>query len=318
MIPNLGRADARAHGQARTDPARSRCGTVALIVFEPHTLIFCDPFLPRLTVGVEATLRERGMHFVLLAPQSEADCDWAENYVVAGHADGAMLVSFPGSSPLPENLAAHGVPVVFGGRPAEPDRIAHVDVDNATGASHAIAHLVSGGRRAIATITGRIDVPAGQDRLSGYRRGLAAAGLPVDEGLIGAGDFTRESGARAMRSLLSQHPQLDAVFAASDLMAAGALEALTEAGRRVPEDVAVVGYDDDPMAASLQPPLTSVRQPIERMGREMAAMLVNAIHAPDRWPNAVMLSTRLETRLSSAPVAGAAPLADPGSAGPAG
>jgi DNA-binding LacI/PurR family transcriptional regulator len=219
------------------------------------------------------------MHFVLLTPQSEADCDWAENYVVAGHADGAMLVSFPGSSPLPENLAAHGVPVVFGGRPAEPDRIAHVDVDNATGASHAIAHLVSGGRRAIATITGRTDIPAGLDRLSGYRRGLAAAGLPVDESLIGAGDFTRESGARAMRSLLSQHPLLDAVFAASDLMAAGALEALTEAGRRVPEDVAVVGYDDDPMAASLQPPLTSGWGGRWRRCSSMPSMRPTDLHA---------------------------------------
>jgi DNA-binding LacI/PurR family transcriptional regulator len=325
VIPDLGRAGeqapsqpAREHGQAGPTPAHSRCGTVALIVFEPHALIFSDPFLPRLTIGVDATLRERRMHFVLLAPQSEADCDWAEEYVVAGHADGAMLVSFPGSSPLPGHLAAHGIPVVFGGRPTETDRVGYVDVDNVTGAAHAIAHLVSGGRRTIATITGHPDVHAAQDRLRGYRQGLTAAGLPADEGLIGAGDFTREDGARAMRLLLSQRPLLDAVFAASDLMAAGALKALTEAGRRVPEDVAVVGYDDDPMAASLQPPLTSVRQPIERMGREMAAMLVNAIHSPDRSPGAVMLSTRLEVRLSSAPADGVGPSANPTSAGPAG
>jgi len=106
-----------------------------------------------------------------------------------------------------------------------------------------------------------------------------------------------------MRFLLIKRPRLDAVFVASDLMAVGVMQALAEAGRRVPEDVAVVGYDDDPMAAGLQPPLSSVRQPIEEMGREMARLLMDAIHSPDRPPRKVLLTTRLEVRSSSAPVA---------------
>ena len=93
------------------------------------------------------------------------------------------------------------------------------------------------------------------------------------------------------------------MFVASGLMAAGVLTALAEAGRRVPEDVAVVGYDDNPMVATLQPPLTSVRQPIEVMGREMARLLLEAIDSPDRPPRKVLLTTRLEVRSSSAPVA---------------
>lgn len=325
MIPDLGRAGKQASSrlghapsQAGPTPAPSRCGAVALIAFEPHTLLLGDPFLPRLIGGVEATLRGRGMHLVLLTSQSASDCDWTEGYVAAGHADGAMLVSFPGSHPLAGQLAARGILVVFGGRPAEPDRFQYVDVDNVAGASHAIAHLASGGWRAIAIITGRSDVPAAQDRLRGYQQGLESAGLPTDESLVEAGDFTREGGARAMRFLLSKRPRLDAVFAASDLMAAGALQVLAEAGRRVPEDVAVVGYDDDPFAASLQPPLTSVRQPIERMGREMAAMVVRAIHSPDRSPRAVILSTRLEVRFSSSRVVDAGRSASPGKGGPAG
>ena len=248
-------------------------------------------------------LTSRDMQLILLAPQSAPDSDRVERYVAAGHVDGALLVSLPSSHTLPGRLASRGIPLVIGGRPTEPDRFNYVDVDNVAGAAHAVAHLVAGGRRTIATVTGRKDVPAGQDRLRGYQEGLKTAGLPADDALIEAGDFTRDGGARAMRFLLIKRPRLDAVFVASDLMAVGVLQALAEAGRRVPEDVAVVGYDDDPMAAALQPPLTSVRQPIEEMGREMARLLMDAVHSPDRPPRKVLLTTRLEVRFSSAPVA---------------
>ena len=278
-----------------------RSDAVALVIFEPTTLLFGDPFIPRLLRGLGDVLAERDLQLMLLAPQTSSDVDRLERYVAAGHADGVLLVSLPEAHPLPERLTTRGIPVVIGGRPSEPERFTHVDVDNVGGATHAVAHLAAGGRRAIATITGRLDVPAGQDRLRGYRQGLERAGLPVDEGLVQAGDFTRDGGARAMRFLLLQRSDLDAVFVASDLMAAGALQVLGEAGRRVPEDVAVVGYDDDPLAASLQPPLTSVRQPIEEMGREMASLLMGAIQSPDQTPRKVLLTTRLEVRVSSAP-----------------
>lgn len=282
--------------------ATGRSDTVALVVFEPTTLLFGDPFFPRLIRGLGDVLNGRDMQLTLLAPQTASDVDRLERYVIAGHADGVLLVSLPASHPLPGRLAARGIPVVIGGRPPEPERFTHVDVDNVAGAAGAVAHLAGGGRRSIATITGRQDVPAGQDRLRGYRLGMEAAGLGEDEELIEAGDFTREGGARAMRALLRRRPSLDAVFVASDLMASGAIQALISAGRRVPEDVAVVGYDDDPLAAALQPPLTSVRQPIEEMGREMARLLLGAIHAPDQAPRRLLLTTRLEVRLSSAPL----------------
>jgi DNA-binding LacI/PurR family transcriptional regulator len=289
--------------QAGRALATGRSDAVALVVFEPTSLLFGDPFFPRLIRGLGDVLTSRDMQLVLLAPQSAPEADRVERYVAAAHVDGALLVSLPSSHPLPARLAARGIPLVIGGRPTEADKFNHVDVDNVSGAAHAIAHLVSGGRRTIATVTGRKDVPAGQDRLRGYQEGLKAAGVPADDALIEAGDFTRDGGARAMRFLLIKRPRLDAVFVASDLMAVGVLAALAEAGRRVPEDVAVVGYDDDPMAAGLQPPLTSVRQPIEEMGREMARLLMDAIHAPDRPPRKVLLTTRLEVRLSSAPIA---------------
>ncbi|MGO8685631.1 MAG: LacI family DNA-binding transcriptional regulator [Candidatus Dormibacteria bacterium] len=286
--------------QAGRALATGRSGAVAMVVFEPTTLLFGDPFFPRLTRGLGDVFTSRDIQLVLLAPQSASDVDRVERYIAAGHVDGALLVSLPSSHPLPGRLAARGIPFVIGGRPTEADRYNHVDVDNVSGAAHAVAHLASGGRRTIATVTGRKDVPAGQDRLRGYEEGLRAAGLPADEALVEVGDFTSDGGARAMRFLLIKRPRLDAVFVASDLMAVGVLQALAEAGRRVPDEVAVVGYDDDPMAAALQPPLTSVRQPIEEMGREMGRLLLDAIHSPERPPRKVLLTTRLEVRMSSA------------------
>jgi DNA-binding LacI/PurR family transcriptional regulator len=141
---------------------------------------------------------------------------------------------------------------------------------------------------------------AGIDRLRGYRDGLADGDLAADTSLLAIGDFTQESGAVAMKRLLAARPDIDAVFAASDLMAAGALNVLAAAGRRVPGDVAVVGFDDSPVATSTTPQLTSVAQPIEAMGREVARLLVDAVEASDLVPRRVILATDLVRRASSA------------------
>jgi DNA-binding LacI/PurR family transcriptional regulator len=141
---------------------------------------------------------------------------------------------------------------------------------------------------------------AGIDRLRGYRDGLADGDLAADTSLLAIGDFTQESGAVAMKRLLAARPDIDAVFAASDLMAAGALNVLAAAGRRVPADVAVVGFDDSPVATSTTPQLTSVAQPIEAMGREVARLLVDAVEASDLVPRRVILATDLVRRASSA------------------
>jgi DNA-binding LacI/PurR family transcriptional regulator len=150
-------------------------------------------------------------------------------------------------------------------------RASYVDSDNRGGARLAVQHLVSRGRRSIATIAGRQDMAAGADRLAGYREALDVAGLPP---LIAYGDFTHASGVHAMWRLLDQRPGLDAVFVASDIMAAGALHALRRAGRKVPDDIAVIGFDDLPLAQHTQPPLTTIRQPLDRVGAVAAARLL--------------------------------------------
>jgi DNA-binding LacI/PurR family transcriptional regulator len=276
-----------------------RSDSVGVVITEPTGRLFSDPFFPRLLRGISGELAARDRQLVLVMPASAADQARATGYLSAGHVDGVLLTSLHGDDDLPRQLAARGVPVVVGGRPLGGDAVSYVDVDNRAGARAAVTHLVERGRRVVATITGPADMAVGVDRLAGSRDALDAAGVRVDASLVAAADFTHEGGARAMRGLLATRPDIDAVFAASDAMAAGALSELLAAGRRVPEDVALVGYDDSPIASATTPPLTSVRQPIEEMGREMARLLLDAIERGERAQRRVVLATELVPRAST-------------------
>jgi len=276
-----------------------RSESIGVVIPEPPGMLFGDPFFPRLLRGISSELSARNLQLVLLMPQSTDEERRLEHYLSAGHVDGALLVSLHGQDTLPDVLAARGVPVVVGGRPLSGDAVSYVDVDNVGGARTAVAHLIEGGRRTIATIAGPTDMSAGVDRLAGYRSALAEAGRDRDPALEAIADFTQQGGAEAMRRVLEQRPGVDAVFAASDLMAAGAIGVLRAAGRRIPEDVAVVGFDDSSIAETSDPALTSVRQPIEEMGREMVRLLLEQASRPGSVPRKVILATRLVRRRSS-------------------
>jgi LacI family transcriptional regulator len=155
------------------------------------------------------------------------------------------------------------------------EQASYVDVDNIGGARKAVEHLVESGHRRIATITGPQRMIAGLDRLTGYREALSSHGLPADDGLVAEGDFTEDGGRTAMRRLLAHSP--DGVFVASDTMALGALKALREADVEVPDDVALVGFDDMPYAATAAPPLTTLRQPIQRIGSMACETLLDIV-----------------------------------------
>ena len=252
-----------------------RADTVALVVSEPHTRFLSEPFFAGMVRGVSAALAETGIQLLLLVAHELPDRGRLERYVVGGHVDGVLLASLHHDDPLPGVLERAGVPAVLVGRPAGTGPASYVDADNRGGARQAVDHLARQGGRRIATITGPQDMGVGQDRLDGYRDGLRAAGLAGGDDLVEAGDFTEEGGAAAMGRLLARPGRpVDAVFAASDLMAAGALRALRAAGRRVPDDVAVVGFEDSAVARYTQPPLTTVRQPIEEMGRQATRLLL--------------------------------------------
>jgi DNA-binding LacI/PurR family transcriptional regulator len=276
-----------------------RNDSVGVVITEPTGRLFSDPFFPRLLRGISTELAARDRQLVLVMPQSPADQRRASGYLSAGHVDGVLLTSLHGDDPLPGQLAARGVPVVVGGRPFRGEAVSYVDVDNRAGARNAVGHLLEGGRRVIATIAGPADMAVGVDRLAGYRDAMEQAGLAVDPQLVVEADFTHEGGARAMRDLLAARPDIDGLFAASDPMAAGALSEILAAGRLVPDDVAVVGYDDSPIAAATRPPLTSVRQPIEEMGREMARLLIEAIERGERTTRRIVLATELVLRAST-------------------
>ncbi len=278
-----------------------RSDSVAVVIPEPTGQLFGDPFFPRVLRGISDALGEAGLALVLLMPEGRGDEVRVERYLAAGHTDGAILISLHGSDPLPRDLQRRGISVVVGGRPPG-SGIPYVDVDNRGGAGLAVEHLLAGGRRHIATIAGPQDMPPGADRLAGYHETLARNGVAQNDALVEVADFTFDGGGAAMERLLERASQLDAVFAASDLMAMGALSALAAAGRSVPGEVAVVGFDDSPLAVASRPTLTSVRQPTEEMGRELVRLLLDGMRHTDGPPRRVILDTSLMTRESSVPM----------------
>jgi len=277
-----------------------RTDSIGLVVSEPETRVFSEPFFSGALRGVSDALSDTEMHLVLLMAQSDLHRARLERYVQNRHVDGVILMSLHGEDPLPVSLSQLGMPVVMFGRPfVSADTITWLDADNVGGAKSAVDHLVAIGRHQIATITGPQDMCAGLDRLTGYRSSLEAHGIPYDESLVAVGDFTEAGGMTLAQELLARRPDLDAIFAASDLMATGALHALRSSGRTVPDDVAVVGFDDSPSAPYTDPPLTTVRQPIEEMARLMTELLLAQISTGDRSQHSIIVGTELVVRSSA-------------------
>ncbi len=263
---------------------RRRTDTIALVLSEPDTQIFSDPFFAAIVRGVSATLASTDLNVVLLTARDRREQEKVGRYVMQGHVDGVILMSQHGEDVLPGILERTGVAMVLSGRPLDGRRVAYVDADNLGGGEVATTHLLSLGRSCIGTVTGPVDMVAGVDRLAGYRTALEKAGRPLSDALVEEGDFTEEGGRRATAALLERAPDLDALFVASDPMAVGALAALKAAGRRVPDDVAVVGFDDAAVSRTSEPALTTVAQPLPEMARRMTELLVRRIAgsaAPD-------------------------------------
>ena len=271
-------------------------GSIAMVVAGSSARYFSVPFFTRLLEGATETLSAAGFQLSFLAVHNQGEYGSAGHYLRRGGVDGVLLVSAHGQERLLPALRACALPVVVCGRPLTPGGTCYVAADNAGGAQAAVDHLLAAGRTRVATIAGPRDLTAGIDRLAGYRAALSAAARP---GLVASGDFSLASGEYAMAGLLDRCPDLDAVFAASDLMAVGALRALRRAGRRVPEDVAVVGFDDDPVARHTLPPLTTVRQPVEEQGTALARRVLALIGQDGAVPEQQELPTSLVRRESA-------------------
>ncbi|WP_411070366.1 LacI family DNA-binding transcriptional regulator [Streptomyces sp. cmx-4-25] len=287
--------------QAARSLVTRRTGAVALVLSARDgafaARVFSDPFFGRVVDGVLPVLRERAIQPVLLVAESEQARTQLVEYLRQGGADGALVVPIDDEDPLPAMLVAAGLPTVLFGRPRAGERHGFVDLDNDAGARLAAEHLWNTGRRRPATIAAPVTAPAAGARLDGFRRALAARG--VTDVPVVRGGFTVDSGRRAMAELLAEHPDVDAVFAANDLMAQGACQYLRERGVDVPGAVAVVGFDDSAAARRARPRLTTVRQPVERMAAAMAGLLIEELEGARSGPASQVFEPVLVVRESA-------------------
>jgi DNA-binding LacI/PurR family transcriptional regulator len=282
--------------------ATRKVGAVVLAASSDEDELFADPFFAEVVVGVSAALEQTDLELILVLANSSRGRARLERMVRSRRADGIMMMALRGDDPLARLGEESGVPVVFGGLPLTGEPRWYVDADNRRGAMLAAEHLARTGRSRPVMITGHVDTRVSVVREQGFGEALRLAGVPLLD--VASGDFLEEGGAEAMDQLLDAHPRLDAVFAASDAMAIGALRTLRRRGRRVPEDVAVVGFNDLASARHSHPPLTTVHQPVRALGREMGRMLVEAMDGQD--PSPLILPTRLVVR-ESAPASLPAP-----------
>jgi LacI family transcriptional regulator len=283
----------------------NRTQIIGMVIPEVVTKIFAEPFFPLVLRG--ATEACNSHHYQLLLslftnPEDQEEA--CQRVLRSGYLDGVIVASSLLDDSFIPDILRSGIPLVSIGR--HPDsRVHYVDSDNIGGARMAVEHLIRLGHRHVATITGPLRMSAGQDRLEGYRQALLAHGIPVSDDLIVEGDFTERSGMMGMQHLLPASPT--AVFAANDVMAIGALKTLRAAGTKVPQDVALVGFDDTPVASMIEPGMTTVRQPIERMGSTAAELLLSLLKGPVRGESPahrIILPTELVIRASCGSVLG--------------
>ena len=277
--------------------ASGRTRIIGLIFPTAQSSLFTDPYYPGLVQGITTACNTNDYSVMLWLTNPEQEQSTVHQLTSNSLLDGLVIASYLIDDPLLEALTTSQTPFLLIGRHPSNNNLNYIDADNMNGAREAVVHLLRLGRQRIATITGPSKMIAGIDRLEGYKRAFTDRGLRPEPELIVEGDFTESGGYNSMMRLVPQNP--DAVFVASDAMAMGALRALNETGRRVPEDVAVVGFDDIPAASHMDPPLTTVRQDIPRLGQLAAETLIQILAEGMTPPHRLVLPTELVIRSSS-------------------
>jgi LacI family transcriptional regulator len=289
--------DYRPHPAARS-LASHRTNVIGLVIPRSTHTFFNDPYFPALTEGVAEACNQHDYTLSLFLFKTEED----ERRLIPrisrkGLVDGLIIqATHLGDNFIPQ--LSHGtVPFLVVGRPINAPDASYIDVDNTGGAYDAVVHLITIGRKRIATITCALNTSVGMDRFEGYKRALFSYGIDFDETLVAEGEFTEQSGYAAAKQLLPHQP--DAIFVGSDTMALGAMRAIKEANLVVPTDIALVGFDDLPPALQLDPPLTTIRQPIRRFGAKAVETLLDITEKTSGIPRHVILGTELVIRGSS-------------------
>jgi DNA-binding LacI/PurR family transcriptional regulator len=275
--------------------ASGKSGVVGVVMHVAAQLTFSDNYFAGLLTGICDSLTEEAAGMMLWLGNRTKE-QTLDQILSMGMLDGIIVTADTIDDPLVDGLRSSGVPtVLIGHRRADSDA-SYVDIDNETSGEAITDHLVALGRTRVGHITGRRDSVSGRDRKTGYRRSLRRANLPT-EGLIAEGDYTAEGGYKAATELIEAN--VDAIFCASDNTAAGALEAIRNAGLRVPDDIALAGFDDLSFASELDPPLTTMRQDIQGIGQEASRNLLRLLDRPEGGPRRVLLPTELVIRQST-------------------
>jgi LacI family transcriptional regulator len=275
-----------------------RSRVIGLVIPMAFSSLYTDPFFSLLAQGISSTCTANNYTLMLWLVEPDYEKRANNNILNNRLIDGFIVASNVIDDPLIEGLIKRKSPLVQIGRNNYPG-VSSVDADNVHGSVTAVQHLVNNGRKQLATVTGHMDRFSGRDRLSGFKRGLQENNLPILEERIAYGDFTEKGGYLQTKLLLSR-TQFDGFFVASDLMSFGAIQAISEAGLRVPEDISVVSFDDIPAASRHNPPLTTVRQPIHQMGAIAAQTLIDQLESGDTHsPRRIILPTELVIRGST-------------------
>lgn len=281
--------------QAARSLVSSQSKVLGLVIPNLIQAVFTDPYYPRLTQGISAACNKLGYTLALflfhtLEEERNAMQKFSSNSLI----DGLIITADNIDMPFVPELLKRNMPFVYIGRPAEDD-VTYIDVDNYAGGYNATVHMLKQGYERVAQIATAHNM-AGSDRDRGYRQAMQDRGYTVDEELIAYGDFTEESGYEAMQALLPQRP--DAVVVQSDAMALGASRAIRDAELSIPDDIALIGYDDLPPALLAEPLLTTIRQPIQRKGMIATETLVDMLQNPDQPTQHIILPTELIIRAS--------------------
>ncbi len=275
--------------------ASGRTGVVGVVMhIDPHRL-FEDPYFAQLMQGMSDALADQTAAMMLwLGNRSKEET--LETILSMSLLDGVIVTAHNLDDPLVDGLLASDLPTVLVGHRKADRTASYVDIDNVHAADVVTTHLVSIGRRRIGHITGMRRTVHAEDRIIGYERAMARAGLSAD-GLVVDGDFNAPSGIAGAKELLDRG--VDAIFCANDAMARGALSAIQSRGLRVPDDVALAGFDDLEFSASLEPSLTTVRQGVREQGEEAVNCVFQLIRERDGAPRRVLLPTELVIRQST-------------------
>lgn len=280
--------------------ASQRTGILGLVVPRSVVTFFGDPYFSRLTQGITRACYAHGYMLSLFLFYSKEDEQMLLPHIAQNSfLDGVIVQATTDTDPIIPQLRKSSMPfLVLGSLLHMPDDINYVDVDNVSGAFNAVTYLIEHGYRRIAHITGALDNRPAIDRRTGYEQALTARNIAVEPDLVAEGDFREDSGYSKTKELLAHQP--DAIFAASDLMALGAVRAIKDSGLTVPGDIAVVGFDDLPPSRNCTPQISTVRQPIYRLGIDAVAILTDIIENGAKTPRKVIYDTELIIRESSA------------------